>query len=240
MSLNTSKTCYQLYSVHPNEDEINMVINGSKISRFSTVRYLGVSIDENLKFQSHINSLATKISRNIGIMCRVRHFLSSRELLLIYNSLVLPYINYCAVVWGCNYNSRVKNIVRLQKRALRIIDKKPFLFPTNQLFVKYKLLKVPELVVEQSIMILLSFLNNTLPQPLSRLFKVNRPLNTRSSEHFFVPFSRSNFRIFSISFAIPKAWNRTVREIYNNIDDVPRSKSVLKNKIRAYLLELYH
>ena len=55
-----------------------------------------------MKWKNHITNISLKISRNIGIISRIKYFLSSRELLLLYNSLVLPYINYCAVVWGRN------------------------------------------------------------------------------------------------------------------------------------------
>ena len=110
LSLNAAKTFYQLYSIYSNDNDIQVNINNVKINRSNSIRYLGVNIDENLKFETHINNLGAKISRNIGIMSRVRHFLTSRELLILYNALVLPYINYCAVVWGSNYGSRIKKI----------------------------------------------------------------------------------------------------------------------------------
>ena len=50
-----------------------------------------------------------------------------------------------------------------QKRALRIIDKKPYLYPSNDLFVKHKILKFKDMVKEQSIMILLAYISNALP-----------------------------------------------------------------------------
>ena len=129
LSLNATKTFYQLYSIYPNNFDVQVMINGIKIKRSNSVKYLGVNIDENLKFETHINNLGAKISRNIGIMSRVRHFLSCRELLILYNALVLPFINYRAIVWGNNYGSRIKKIFRLQKSALRIIDKKNIYFP---------------------------------------------------------------------------------------------------------------
>ena len=172
-------------------------------------------------------------------MAKLKYYLSSRELLLLYNSFVLPYINYCAVVWGYNYVHRTHRIVKLQKRALRIIDKKPYLFPSNELFVKYKLLKLPELVTEQSIVILLAHLNGKLPKKNSDLFHLNEPLNTRISEHFFVPFTRNNFRLFSIAIATPRAWNDVVCKLFNSLDTVPRNKNILKKSIRDYLLRKY-
>ena len=55
-----------------------------------------------------------------------RNTCTSRELTLLYNTLILPHLNYCAVVWGRNYDSNTKRIMLLQKQAVRIIDKKNF------------------------------------------------------------------------------------------------------------------
>lgn len=105
LSLNASKTYYQVYSNIRSStmNDLNVTVRGSRIKRDNSVKYLGVKVDENLKWDNHINETSKKISRNIGIMGRVKSFLSSRELLLLYNSLVLPHINYCAMVWGNNW-----------------------------------------------------------------------------------------------------------------------------------------
>ena len=58
LSLNASKTYYQLYSLFARSTEINICINGIKIARSPSVKYLGVSLDENLKFDAHISSIA--------------------------------------------------------------------------------------------------------------------------------------------------------------------------------------
>ena len=170
-----------------------------------------------------------RISRNIGVMGRAKSFLSSKELLLLYNTLILPHLNYCAVIWGSAYRSKLRRIIILQKRAVRIIDHKPHLFHTAQLFVKFNILKMPDLVVQQNIVILLAFLNNTLPSLISKLFSRKRPLHTRSSEHFVMPFSRFNFRTFSLSFTAPRAWNPVICSIFQQLDEVPRCKDALKN-----------
>ena len=239
LSLNASKTYYQLYSAASNDDCINISINNNLIVRSPSLKYLGVILDENLKFDTHITKTAAKISRNIGVMAKIKYFLSSKELLILYNSFVLPYINYCAVVWGCNYMHRIKKIVLLQKRALRIIDNKPYFFPCNELFVKYRVLKFPDLVVEQNIMILLAYLNGSLPQPVANLFQINEPLNTRATEHFRIPFTRLNFRLHTLSFMGPKSWNDVVMKVFNRLEEVPRNKMTLKKHIRNYLLSKY-
>ena len=126
LSLNASKTCFQIFSNFRNTANIdlNIAINGSQITRNFSVEYLGITVDENLKWDTQITNVSLKISRNLGIIGRVKHYLSSRELKLLYNSLILPHINYCAAVWGSNYFTRIFRIFKLQKRAVRIIDKK--------------------------------------------------------------------------------------------------------------------
>ena len=239
LSLNPTKTCYQVYSLFPNTQDVNISLNNEKIKRSFTVKYLGVLVDENLKWDSHISYICKKISRDIGVMGRVRSFLSSKELLLLYNTLILPHLNYCAAVWGSAYHSKLQRILILQKRAVRIIDHKPRFFHTAELFVKHNILKMPDLVTQQNIVILLAFLNNNLPSLISKLFKRKRPLNTRSSEHFVMPFSRFNFRAFSLSFTAPKAWNSIVCNIFQCLDEVPRCKATLKKHVRDKFLSTY-
>ena len=238
LSLNVQKTHYQIYSMSRATD-IDIYIDLYKIERKACVKYLGVHIDENLKWKTHIASVASILSRNIGIMGRARHFLSARELILLYNSLVLPYLNYCVAIWGANYPSNVKRLKLLQKRAMRIIDKKPYLYPTNSLFIKYNILKFEDIVKEQCIMILLARIKNTLPNPILKLFKYQEPSITRQCYHFVTPQAVSNYRLFSLPCNAPRIWNKIVGSLFKLVADVPRSKQTLKKHVRKYLVNSY-
>ena len=63
------------------------------------------------------------MSKSIAIIHKSRFFLSSHSLRTLYNSMILPYIYYCNLDWGCTYKSNLKRIVILEKRALRIVSK---------------------------------------------------------------------------------------------------------------------
>ena len=65
-----------------------------------SVRHLGVIIDNNLSWKNHIDHVAIKISRTIGLICKLRHFLPRHILLTIYRSLVTPYLTYGLIAWG--------------------------------------------------------------------------------------------------------------------------------------------
>jgi len=70
------------------------------LERKDHVKYLGVIIDQHLSWKHHINYIALKISRNIGIISRLRHFVPLKTPLSIYNSLVSPHISYGLIAWG--------------------------------------------------------------------------------------------------------------------------------------------
>ena len=239
LSLNINKTNYQIYSPH-SISNIEIILNGSKIARKKQIKYLGVVMEEDLKFNQHISNISSIISRNIGIMGRAKTFLSSRELVILYNSLVLPYLNYCAVVWGSNYPSRLEKLLKLQKRAIRVIDNKPYLYPTNNLFVKYKVLKFHDIVKIQNILIMLGYLNESLPISISNMFDRHVSVNTRAVKHFHVPYAPTNYRSFSISYTAPDVWNRIICQMYNDIESVPRNKHTLKKHVKKYLISQYN
>jgi len=220
-------------------DDLHVKINTSNIRRHSCIKYLGVFIDEDMTWKSHINAISSKLSRNIGIIGKSRYFLSTCELLLLYNSLILPYLNYCAVVWGSTYHSKLDKIIKLQKRVIRIVDKKPYLYHTNELFIKHRVLKFLDIVDEQCIYIMLGFLNQSLPAPLSNMFQLYEQGGLRVRQHFQIPFSDINYRMFSLPFIAPKAWNKIICSHFHRIDDVPRSKMILKKHIRQYIIRKY-
>ena len=53
------------------------------------VKYLGVLLDSNLSWKFQINNVALKISRTVGVVARLRHFVPRTTLLNIYQSSIL-------------------------------------------------------------------------------------------------------------------------------------------------------
>ena len=66
-------------------------------------KYLGVIIDSNLTWHSHINFICSKLRPKLGILTRLRHILSRKELCLIYTTLIQSVIDYGITLWGLLY-----------------------------------------------------------------------------------------------------------------------------------------
>ena len=77
-----------------------LTINGTPINQVPTSKSLGILIDSNLTWGSHIDKLAKKIASGSAAVKRVRQFVPSSTLHLIYKALIQPHFDYCSVVWG--------------------------------------------------------------------------------------------------------------------------------------------
>ena len=76
-----------------------VVANAKPISRTATQMCLGVTLDENLNWDSHIEMICKKASAAIGAMKRIKPFVPMHTLESIYKSLVQPYFDYCSPLW---------------------------------------------------------------------------------------------------------------------------------------------
>ena len=64
------------------------------------VKYLGFLLDSNLSWKFLIYNVVLKVNRTVGVVARLRHFVSRSTLLNIYQSLILPYLTYGLAAWG--------------------------------------------------------------------------------------------------------------------------------------------
>ena len=85
-------------------------------------------------------TVATKISKTIGTLSKLRHFVPSSALVNIYNALITPYLTNGIISWGNPCKTYLDEIFILQKRALRLIYSANRQDHGSPLFVKAKVL----------------------------------------------------------------------------------------------------
>ena len=98
-----------------------VVANGKPISRINTQVCLGVKLDENLSWASHIDMICKKASSGIGAIKRIKPFVPVHTLESIYKSLVQPYFDYCSPLWDTCGKLLKDKLQRFQTRAARVI-----------------------------------------------------------------------------------------------------------------------
>ena len=74
-------------------------IGSESIKRVSSNKTLGVIVDECITWKDHIDEVAKKDAKGIGILRRSKDFLDKDTLKTVYNAFVLPHFDYCSLVW---------------------------------------------------------------------------------------------------------------------------------------------
>ena len=103
------------------DNEFPVMINDQLIPIVHSIPCLGVTLDETLNWNEHIEMVCKKVGARIGILKRIKPYVPANTLISIYNALIQPYFDYCSPLWGvCNKTLR-DNLQKFQNRAARII-----------------------------------------------------------------------------------------------------------------------
>ena len=151
--------------------KVELKIDKVTLERVYDNMFLGVIIDQNFSWKPHINHVRTKIARSIGILYKAKDILNYNSLYMLYNTLILPYLTYCIEVWGNTYQSNLKPLVTIQKRAIRISHKVGYHDHTNTLFLSSKTMKFLDLVqFSSTAQIIYKARNKLLPGNILKYF----------------------------------------------------------------------
>ena len=245
LSLNTKKSNFVIFRPYQKRMNLDVTIKlfdhdkNSLIllERKDYVKYLGVLIDSNLTWKQHILSISSKISKSLGIISRLRHFVPTDTLLSIYRSLIQPYITYGIAVWGQAAQTNLDKLIILQKRALRLIHFAPYRSHAIPLFIHYNILPLNFQYCKSVCTIMHDVSNNSLPANISNLFLYPAQVhsyNTRFSEigNFNIKYSRTNHLKHSFSIFGARIWNSIPQSIRIH------SKHKFKDSLHQLLLHI--
>ena len=90
--------CHILH-LGPSHSYGDYYLDGNKISTESSVRDLGVTIDNCLKFHNHTNLTITKANRILGLISKIFQNKEPDMIIKLYKSLVRPIVEYGNPVW---------------------------------------------------------------------------------------------------------------------------------------------
>ena len=197
LSLNLDKTKYMVF--HKSNKKINTSLNlkilNHTIEQIHSFNFLGLTINSSMNWESHVEKISNKISKTVGILHKLKHFLPRSILLTIYNALITPHLNFGILAWGFSLNK----ILKLQKKAIRAIACAKYNAHTSALFKTFKILKVDDIFRKQCLTFYFKFCNGTLPLFFHSFYTTNNSLhtyNTRQSNYIhrselFLPVSVS-------------------------------------------------
>ena len=240
LSLNINKTCYIIFRNKHNPikrvgADVLITIDDMLVNHAECVKFLGVMIDSQLKWDQHILNLTKKISRGIGAIYCARSILSTKLKLMLYRTMIYPYLIYCNIVWGSANKTLLHRLLVLQKCAIRFITNSDYCDPSAPLFVSTGLLKINDIHSFLTLQYMFKVKNRLLPASCMKYFTVSERTSLnysiRNPSYFkLLPF-RTEIKRQSIKIRGPKLWHSLPLELQNSC-----SLTVFK---REYLLQIF-
>lgn len=245
LALNISKTNFVIFAAKNKPiKNVTLLINNKAIAQKDYVKYLGILIDSKLNFNYHITAISKKISRSIGLLYKLRYYVNAKTLMMVYYSLVYPFLTYAVAVWGSASDTSLKSLHILQKKVTRLItfndlfvDQPGPLVHTKPLFKELKILTIFDifkLEVSKFVYDCLHFTNpiqfNIYYKSCSSFYKTT----SNNKQKLFKPIVRTTiYGLKSIKYNGVLIWNEIPLDIRLSV-----SKSVFIYKLKKLLLDL--
>ena len=132
LTLNYSKTQCLLFSNKSLKHSFKIKLGDVEVTNNNTVKYLGTTLDDKLTWQYHIQIVAKKLSVAVGILSKLRHYVTKDVLIKVYYGIAYPYLLYPVTNWGNAAKTHIQKIQVLQNRLIKIISN-TFKFKTKLL-----------------------------------------------------------------------------------------------------------
>ena len=119
--------------------------NCFKIEPVQKFKYLGLTVDSNLNWREHTNTLKMYLRNVIRKFYQLNKLCSSVTLRTLYYGIFHSKIDYGISCWDSSYFNKIKPLLTLQKTAVRIIVNAEYRSPSTDIFRSLKILPIRHL-----------------------------------------------------------------------------------------------
>ena len=137
---------------------------------------------------------------------------------MLYHSLINSHLLYCLPVWSCGLESTLTRLIKMQKRAIRIVTNKRYNSHTVPIFKDLEILPLKESAIYTKILFIYDYINGKLPESFLNIWLKRRDLNPRILRNLMLKnlslqvlkdFQSLIFKIYGIRYVIMKILHLT-------------------------------
>ena len=218
--------------------DFNVTVCGNVLKRVKVAKCLGLLIDEELNWKDQVEKVTKTVQSKLCMLRRVRPYVPTHSLVLLYNSFVQPHFDYCAQIWSNRFQMQTNKLEKLHKRAARIILSRNYDTPSTELFCELKWLNINQRFDYHRAVLMSKCVNNLAPTYLTdSIIQTNQVhtiiTHTHASTSLVVPkFKTECFRHSPLSTGI-SVWN-ALNEFVKSSTSLNSFKSSLKSVLQVF------
>ena len=145
LTLNLDKTVCLLFQKQGQGKQVEIQVGKMKIKNTKETKFLGTWIDDQLRWNTHIQKLILKMTRNMNLLKYNQHMMPTHTKKLIYHSHIASHINYGLILWGNNASEeQMTKLQKLQNKCLKYIL--PYRKQYEEMNSKLEILKIKDML----------------------------------------------------------------------------------------------
>ncbi|KAK3528007.1 hypothetical protein QTP86_013117 [Hemibagrus guttatus] len=221
--------------IHPQPQDLAISLSNSMISPSATARNLGVTMDNQLSFSSHVTNVTRSCRFLLYNIRRIRPFLSTQATQVLVQSLVISRLDYCnSLLAGLPLNA-ICPLQMIQNAAARLVFNLPKFSHTTPLLRSLHWLPVAARIRFKTLMLAYKAKNGPAPSYLKAPITPRtapRSLRSTSTARLVPPSLREKGRYTSRLFSVlaPRWWNKLPLGIRT-----AESLTVFKRQLKTHL-----
>jgi hypothetical protein len=184
--------------------QLKLNLKGLPIEQVEEHKVLGVIIDNNLSWQSHIDFISKRISKNIFLMSKLRLIVSHEAIKNFFYAHCLSHLNYASTIWCNASDANMKQLNSLHKRAIKLLCSTPQL-STQEKYNQLDILPLPKQFQYNASVLMFKVFTEKAPVYLTKLFTKSK--KCQRLPNFKLPFPRIDLYKRSFAFWGASIWN---------------------------------
>ncbi len=215
LNINFVKTMCMLISTsqkrtHLDDTTLHVNVNNVEIPMCTSQKLLGVYVNEVFDWSDNVKEVSKRLNYRLVVLKKIKKYLPEKARIAYCNGCILPHLDYCSTIWGSTTKANMDKILRLQKRAARMIYD-DYVSPSAELFVKLKWLPLANRFNHNKAVLVYKCLHDLVPPYMRNIFtyqsNVRYSLRSEAHSDLVVPKPRIEMYRQSFSYSGAKIWN---------------------------------
>ncbi len=196
------------------DENMTIKLGEHTIMNTKTNKIVGVTIDDELKFDQHVTLICKKAARQLNVLRKFSHILDSDARMTVYKSFILSNFNFCPLIWHFCGIGNTRKLEKIQKRALRFVLQ-DFTSNYSELLQKAKMPTLYLSRLRQIATEVYKVMNNIGPDYVKDIFNVKDNLyNMRNTRPLIQPnYNTVTYGRNSIKYKGAMIWNKLPKDI---------------------------
>ncbi len=226
MKLNEDK-CHFIIAANTNE-HLWVKVGNELIWESAEEKLLGVTIDKNLNFNSHLSILCSKVNQKVSALARVVKLLTFEKKRILLKTFIESQFSYCPLIWMFCSRKLNRKINHIHERALRLVYN-DYMSSFEELLKKDKTVCIHHRNIQYVAIEMFKVIHNLSPQIIKEIFEKSEDYPFRKINKFVRPKvntvykGENSFRNFG-----PIVWDHMLPNEYKSCSSLIEFKKAIR------------